>query len=75
MKKVTALLVGGIPLEFEISLQRMHDFRACVIDGLVFPYGDTAIACRHVMAYTIEDVVEAPAEPAEEKTEEDGCNS
>jgi hypothetical protein len=71
VKKVTALLVGGIPLEFRVSPPEVAAFRACVIDRLVFPYEDTAIACRHVMAYTIEDV---PAEPDEEKLE-DGCNS
>lgn len=74
MKKVTVLLAGGVPLEFKIDTSQLFAFRSCVIDRLVFPVEDTAIACAHVMAYTIEDVEEAPQEPAEEKAEND-CNT
>jgi hypothetical protein len=78
MKSVTTVLRDGVRLqltctpEWSYALEKGVRNGEGVLKGVDSAGENVTVACRHVMAYSVDDV-----EPAEEKTdnEEDGCNS
>lgn len=67
MKKAKIVLVGGLQLECDVTPKEAYALERGVRTGEGLCRGhDVTIACRHVLAYSIEDIDEKEEENTDE---------